>query len=477
MNLSDFYTPHAGQWKVHQADARYKVLVIARRWGKSRLALGELVKNWVEALKTPVPLSRVPPWHAWIVVPSEPQGRQTWNELQTLLPREFVRENGFHQDELFVELDGTGIAGAQRSWGLIEMKSAHNADSLQTAGLDFLWVNEAQDVSDAAFERMLMTIRSPGQQAQVVYEGIPSLVYDHWFRRLHTLAKEGRENYFTLPPEDCTVYSNPMLTAGELEEVENDRDVLPNAAWRRMYLAEYSELAGFFNLSKISACTSGDFLGEPLPGVDYVAGLDLGRRRDPTVLWIMDAAQRRAVFHRTWETHEDWPIQREGIIQTCRHWGLRLVKIDATGMGGDMFTQFLAEAGLPVEEYIYTEASRKGLLDSLAVAMERETVTFPNERALVRQLRNYQWVKYGRGYRPDHPAGEHDDEVQALALGLTACNPDTPARGTSGRFRPIRYLPTQEEARTGIASSVGAKMMRERHIRRLEERWHQAGIL
>ncbi len=44
-------------------------------------------------------------------------------------------------------------------WGLIEMKSADNAQALQTVGLDFLWVSEAQDIPNAAAEKLRPTLR------------------------------------------------------------------------------------------------------------------------------------------------------------------------------------------------------------------------------------------------------------------------------------------------------------------------------
>ena len=43
LDLKDFYTPHPGQERVHQSDAKIKVLEIGRRWGKSRFALWELI--------------------------------------------------------------------------------------------------------------------------------------------------------------------------------------------------------------------------------------------------------------------------------------------------------------------------------------------------------------------------------------------------------------------------------------------------
>ena len=55
------YTPHAGQWEVHQSNAQVKTLHVARRWGKSRMALFEMLKSFQESLSIEAPPSLVPP--------------------------------------------------------------------------------------------------------------------------------------------------------------------------------------------------------------------------------------------------------------------------------------------------------------------------------------------------------------------------------------------------------------------------------
>lgn len=466
IDLARHYRPHAGQQKVHDAPARFKVLEVARRWGKSRLALFEMLKNYVEALDVPAPESLVPPWHAWVVCPSFPQARQTWNEMLSLIPRELVAPNGFHQNEMMVYLIGSEV----RPWGFIEVKSANDPDSLQSVGLDFLWVNEAQDVGDRAFEKLLPTLRTPGRASRAVYEGIPSMYSDHWFRKMYVMAERGARDYVAFK---ATAFENPLLTPAQREEIEGDREVLTDAAWRRLYLAEFSASAGYFN--NIDACIAGDLLPAPIPGPRYVAGLDLGRKIDASVLHVLDAVERKLVFHRSWDAGENWIIQREGIAHIAREWGLERLIMDATGMGGDIFTQELQEMGIPVEPFVITGGnggSRDALLNTLAVAMERQTVSFPPVPSLLRQLRVFQYRKLPGGqYRAEAPPGEHDDEPFALALALMAADaPQAVMLLRGGLSR--RYLPTQDEAMAGgvAGGGIGARIVAERRAERFRER-------
>ena len=469
LDLGVSYTPHQGQQWLHEQEAQVKILEVGRRWGKSRFALWELIRRFVESLEIEVDNSIVPPFHAWIVAPSFTQSRQVWNELISFIPSQFIAPGGIHQDDRLIYLVGS----QKRQWGLLEVKSAHDPEGLQTAGVDFLWITESQDVKDAAFEKLLPTLRSPGRMSYAVFEGIPSLWRDHWFHRAFEAAQNGRPGYLSYK---ATSFENPLLDDNDRADIEADREILREMAWRRMYLAEFSEDAGYFR--NVSNCIAGDLLSEPLPGVEYVAGLDLGRKMDASVLHIMDARNRAVVAHYMWDDGTNWVMQREAITRIAKEWDVSRLVIDATGMGGDIFVQEIQEAGLPVEPFIITAASREHILQALGVAMERQTIHFPSIPSLLRQLRAFQYRKMPGGrYRVEAPPGEHDDEVFALALALTACAeaPSVDA-STPRRFRSRRYVPTQAEAASGGFASKGQRLMRERMLQRMAERIEESGV-
>ncbi|KKK46615.1 hypothetical protein LCGC14_3163470, partial [marine sediment metagenome] len=134
-------------------------------------------------------------------------------------------------------------------------------------------------------EKVRGTYNQGGRTTYAYYEGIPAMWPDHWFWRGCAAAEKGRlrnAEWFNF-----SYYDNPMLTDEQKEDVESYREVMTEAAWRRMFLAERSLSSGFFK--NIEACMHGDLLKEPVPGASYVAGLDLGVSRDFTVLWILDA--------------------------------------------------------------------------------------------------------------------------------------------------------------------------------------------
>ena len=466
INLSDVYQPHEGQQKVHDSTAKIKVLEIGRRWGKTRMALFELLRRFAQSLAIEAPPSLVPPFHAWIVCPNFPQSRQTWNEILALMPKGMIAENGIHQDEQFVYLQGS----PQRPWGFLEIKSGAAPESLQTVGLDMLVISEAQDIPDVAFEKLLPTLRSPDRMGYAIIEGIPALHADHWFRRLFLAAERGRKDYEAFK---FTAFENPFLTDDQKQAIYEDKEILRESSWRRMYLAEFSESAGYF--SNINACVVGDLLPEPMPGARYVAGLDLGRKIDASVLHIFDAVERRLVARRAWDSGQSWLVIREGIAHSHSLWNFDRLVVDATGMGGDIFAEELSQQGLPVEPFIIHVHSRHYLLNSLAVAFERQAIQIPPIPEALRQLRAFQHRKTSAGnWRIEAPPGEHDDEVFAMALALTACEPP-PSLTMAKSLGRMRYLPYQSET-SGIPRGQGARMLAEARSKRMHERAEQAGV-
>ena len=98
---------------------------------------------------------------------------------------------------------------------------------------------------------------------------------------------------------------------------------------------------------------------------------------------------------------------------------------------------------------------------------------------MLRQLRAFQHVRMSSGaFKAQAPAGEHDDEVFALGLALSACNEpeyhQSRKRGFGGR-----YMPTQVEANSGygtVGMSRGEIIMRNRRLDRVEDRWDKSGV-
>ena len=192
---------------------------------------------------------------------------------------------------------------------------------------------------------------------------------------------------------------------------------------------------------------------------------------------IMDADERKVVYHRLWDG-QSWAQVQQHIVAINQEWGIQRIMADATGMGLAMVQDLMAQ-NLPVEGVSIQRTVREKLLADLTVAMEHRTIQFPAIPILLRQLRAFQHVRMSSGaFKAQAPAGEHDDEVFSLALSLSACNEpeyqQSRRRGFGGR-----YMPTQRETNSGhgmLGMSPGEKIMKERRLMRVEERWDKSGV-
>lgn len=460
LDISAWYSPTVKQLPIHQSKANTKVIEAARRSGKSRAAFGELLLCFQDTWNRTRPPSLIPAFHAWIIVPTDAQGLQTWNELQALFPKPFIDRFDQGQRVLYLLPSPNWNGG----FGLIELKSSFIPETLQSAGLDFLWMNEAHDISERAFEKALPSTRSPQRLGRRLYEGIPSAFPDHWFRKTYIMANKyghARDMF----AYKMTYLDNPLLTKEQKTEIEGDRDILSEATWKRMYLAEYSEAAAFFR--NVDDCIAGDLLPSPVPGHQYVAGFDIGLSVDPSEVFILDADERRVVHWQEWDSGVSWIQQRENILALNNEWHFDQFVFDASALGGKMAEQEFADTMLPAVPFPITSFNRNELLERLAGAILRNTITFPSIKPLIRQLKAMESRKTKMGYwRLDVPDGEHDDCIFALALGLTACSAPSPVSGRRGLHIGRRYLPTHEEAVNG-----GMEHVPETVRRRREARW------
>jgi hypothetical protein len=396
----------------------------------------------------------VPPFHAWLVVPDYPQARQPWNEMKELIPREWrIKE---------APSDWTFWLRGNDNWqgrdGFVEIKSAFNPETLQTTGIDYLWIDESQDVTNEAFEKVLPVSRSPGVLGWQYFEGIPSTYPEHWFERAYMEAGRNPNHFAKTSP----TFENPLLSQADLDEIESDREVLSSSGWERLYLAKVSDNANFFR--GIDQCIVGDLLQMPVPGRDYVAGLDIGWTNDPSVMILMDAEDRKIVAHWEWDSAFSWVSTREHILEIHREWNIKRLVFDASSGGGKGVEEDLATTPLPGEPFAIVGERRMDMLNRLAGAIVRPTVTFPPIRPLMRQLRAMQMRRMPGGtFRLQVPRGEHDDYIFAFALCLSACaSPRVSTRPPLGP-RSNRYAPTQAEVDgTSPRRGIGAKMMADR---------------
>lgn len=412
------FKPHKLQRSILSCAAPIIAHIGSRRLGKSYNCHAQISTRFSWACRTPTPKGQSIPWAGMVLAPTKDQFHDIWVDLLANIPREWLFD--ISETHFRFKLRGTDV----RPWGEVTLRSSKEWANLQGKGLNYLHVAESQNVDERATTRLFPAMVSAGRAGDIFCEGMPPLSTNHWFARLWHEAKESVE----MGDKDFwwahgTYEDNPYLTPEDIRRIMMLKRVMRRAEWERMFLAEFSASAMYFHNYAACIDRTAEMLDMPIRGRRYVAGLDLGRIVNPSVMVIYDALTRKVVHVVCWDEGDLWDHQKERIRELHATWNFEQIMTDATG-GGDSICEDLERAGVPINRYVYSTNSRRDLLLNLALSMEKLTISYPRHERLIEELRAFQHVLMPSGLvRLQAPAGEHDDAVMALALGLLACDP------------------------------------------------------
>ncbi len=99
------------------------------------------------------------------------------------------------------------------------------------------------------------------------------------------------------------------------------------------------------------------------PNSRYVAGLDIGRMRDPTVLVVIDATSGSIM-----QIEKRWDVPMRDIFHTVveqfERWNPVVMRVERHSAGGPLL-EALENMGYPVRGHTLTSANKQALLDAL----------------------------------------------------------------------------------------------------------------
>src|SRR6185436_11629408 len=207
-------------------------------------------------------------------------------------------------------------------------------------------------------------------------------------------------------------WNNPRL---DKALIDAERARLPERVFAKEYAGDFIEGAGqVFRYVRDAA--SGDWQ-DPVPGKSYVAGLDLAKIADFSVLVIMN--QERQVVHVDRFNKLDWELQVTRIKAATERYNRALILLDSTGVGEPIYEN-LRRAGLRVQPYRFSTASKSALVNNLSLMLEKRQVVLPRYELcpeLIDELEAYEYSVTEAGtIRTNAPGGQHDDTVVALCL-------------------------------------------------------------
>ena len=378
------YTPHAGQIPFHRSTARFRVVNCGRRWGKTTSAANEESKF---ALDHPGVL-------CWWVAPIYRQAKIAYRLMKNAL-KDVIEKSS--DTDLRLEL----INGS-----IIECRTCDNPDNLRGDGVHFMVVEEAAMIGDKDVWFKVLRPMLSDTNGKAVFISTPkgrNWFYVLYCRGLDPLQKDYES--FTFPTS-----SNPHIPADEIRQAKED---LPEDVFRQEYLAEFlEESAGVFR--RVDSCIAGE-LEDPIPGIPYVLGWDPAKYNDFSVCSVLNT---HTMHVDAWDRFNgvDYTVQLDRVYDLATQYNSAFVLMDCTGVGDPLLEQ-LKQKGLTADGYLLNNTSKKNLIEELVVAIEHQSIWYPDLPILTNELKIMEYsLTPSRNVQYSAPSGAHDDAVISLAL-------------------------------------------------------------
>lgn len=204
-------------------DSRFRVAVTGRRFGKTHCAMRELAKH-----------ASQPDQQVWYVAPSYRMAKGiVWDQFKNKLKDlRWIEQS--NEAELKLRL---------KNGSVIHLKGADNPDSLRGVGLDFIVMDEFQDIEPRVWTEVLRpTLSDKGGKA--MFLGTPRGV-GSFSHEMYTMAQStddwGAHTYTTLDGEN--------VPEGEIEQARRDMD---QRTFEQEYLATFNTYSGvvYYNFNR-----------------------------------------------------------------------------------------------------------------------------------------------------------------------------------------------------------------------------------
>lgn len=300
-------------------------------------------------------------------------------------------------------------------------KSAEKPDNLFGERVRAVVIDEASRMRGEAWWAVRTTLTATRGPARII--GNPK-GKKNWFYLWcvkvkldrYEAGEERDATYSHLKTADCP-YISP-------EEIAAARRLLPAHVFAELYegIAQ-DDFTGVFR--NVRARVREDCLltgAECLHlGMDLVAGLDIARIRNYTVLIVMERITRRVVSYDRFRSI-GWPLQEARIKARLKEYGDPRLYMDATGPGGDTFYHYLKrDADFNVTGVDFGGGRKQDLIEALAINVEQAAIQIPNDSTFIEEFEVFEYRVTAHGnVQYSAPEGYDDDIVCATALASKA---------------------------------------------------------
>jgi len=440
------WSPHETQRSLFCSLAQVSVAACGRRWGKTECLSADIATLALDELAQGRDVRQL------VVAPSDSQARLIGNEVLRLLLVAW--------DKKTPTTAGVGFLTRQRPSLTLTLSKGEWTASLifHTAGRDGrglrgLWahrivVDEGAYVPDSVLNDVLMPMLLD-KGGDYLLASSPNGKRSAYYRMFARASSGSEDSHgITYAAHQFPTATNPYL---DLAFLHSQREEMGEAMYAQEYGAQFLDVGGsVFRDDDIDAAMvtdarvrleDGALVSEPRAGRLYTVGIDWGRKLDFTVVAVLDATETpaRLVYLRRWQG-TGWEAQIEDVAAVVARFDPWAVLADGNSIGDPLIERLqtvvrrrvlAGDPGArvpPLERFLFTQDSKQQLVDRLNLRLSSRALTFPAHRALLAELRAFEYGLVGQSGRPRMGArpGAHDDTVMGLALAVFAAPDGAP---------------------------------------------------
>jgi hypothetical protein len=386
-----YYQPYDKQKYVHTSNAKYKVLRLGRRSGKTYVAAAEILSK-IMKFKGDRKLQI-----GWIA-PSYVVGKRGIDAIERI-GRDLLQSKFMHTYKAYPQV--IEILGHK-----ITFLSADNPDSIRGYYFDFVVIDEAAYIKDEVFYDVILPT-TMDTDADILTLSTPAGKRGFFYNMcLKGIQKDAGYEQF-----HWTAYDNPYVSSKVIDAMVKE---LPELAAKQEIYADFIEngeqlVTGLDGCNTKTKCTCKE--------QHNIMGLDLAKTCDYTVCTSVcltcNTINDSLRFNKI-----DWDKQIIKIKNFYDKNNIRKVIVDSTGVGDPIRNQ-LEIAGLTVEPFKFTNNSKQDIINALIMAIERTKVQWDFDKYPVyaNEISTYQpQVTPSGKVTYNAAAGCFDDAVISLAL-------------------------------------------------------------
>jgi hypothetical protein len=334
------------------------------------------------------------------------------------------------------------------SGAVIWFKSGDNADALYGEDVYAAIIDEASRVKEECWHAIRSTLTATNGPIRIIGNVKGK---KNWF---WTLARKAQQEMLEQPDPKLRRMHYAKITAIDAveagvtkqDEVDDAREILPEAIFRELYYAEPADDMGNpFGPEHIRACTTAAL--SPGPAVAF--GIDLAKSQDYFVIIGLNELGQVCEFKR-WNG-APWSVSIERVREIVGE--DTPTYVDSTGLGDPVLEQLQSGRGNFVG-YHFSAVSKQKLMEGLSVAIQRHQIKFP-AGTIVSELENFEYVFTRTGVKYAAMEGFHDDCVCSLALAVQAWNTSAPGQNMMRFYEML--------------AGAGNKAVKPRNIKEVEQ--------